>query len=293
MGIKNLMSFLKKKGFVEREIPFAQLDGKSIAIDMDNLAVRFYSIAKKTVLDNTNLQVDLPDEKEIIEESVNCVSGHIRRLSRMCKLHLCFDGKANKLKAKAWKERGKSRFKGVEDIKNFEKISPFDRTQDDVKKYYKHFANTYNSKTIKTVLEEVRVYWDTQENVKCHIGSGDNQEAEAECVKLMKAGNCQLIYSMDTDLIAYGATNIIRNVSWSERKISVVKKSDILRVLNLNMKQLRDFCIMCGTDYNGNIKGVGPVGSLKLIQKYGCIDDIEGVDVACLNHKEVRPLFLV
>lgn len=290
MGIKDLMPFLKKNGFLERKIPFDLIQGKGVAIDMDNLIVRFYSIAKNTILDNTNLQVDMPEEKSVVEETCDRVNGHLRSLSNICTLYLCFDGKASDLKVKAWKERKKPRDASQKGIEGFESISPFDRTDEDIKRFIKHYRSSYNRRTVQAILESTKDHW--KERATCIIGSGDNQEAEAECVKLIKAGKCHLVYSRDTDLIAYGATNIVRDISWRDRTVSIVKKSDVLRSLGLNMKQLRDFCIMCGTDYNPRIKGIGPVRSLALIKKYGSIDNMD-IDTTVLNHKEVRALFIV
>lgn len=290
MGIKDLMTFLKKKGFMERNISFDLIRGKGVAVDVDNLVVRFYSIAKNTIMNNTNLQVDVPDEKAVIEETCDRLNSHLASLSNLCSLYLCFDGKASELKAKAWKERRKPQDKNRLGVDKFQSISPFDRTADDIKQFAKSYRGSYNRRTVKAILDSTMDYWN--DTATCVTGSGDNQEAEAECVKLIKAGKCQLVYSRDTDLIAYGATNIIRDISWREKTVTIVKKSDVLRTLGLNMAQLRDFCIMCGTDYNHNIRGIGPVRSLSLIQKYGSIDDME-IDTSCLNHKEVRKLFMV
>src|SRR5690554_6551514 len=109
MGIQDLMTFLKKKGFMERRIPFNLIQGKGVAIDMDNLIGRFYSIAKNTILDNTNLRVDIPEEKSVVEETCERLNSHLGSLSNICTLYLCFDGKASDLKIKAWKERKKPR----------------------------------------------------------------------------------------------------------------------------------------------------------------------------------------
>lgn len=293
MGIKDLMTFLKKKGFLERKIPFDLIQGKGVAIDMDNLIIRFYSIAKNTILDNTNLRVDIPDEKAVVEETCTQLNRHLAALGNICPMFMCFDGVANKLKTKAWKERGKARDANREGVRKFEQISAFDRTEDDMKNFAKHYRGVYHWKTVKAIIDQTKSYWKERDGVTCIVGSGENQEAEAECVKLIKARKCHLIYSRDTDLIAYGATNIIRNICWPERTVSIVKKTDVLRTLGLTAYQLRDFCIMCGTDYNPNIKNIGPVRSLNLIKKFGSIDKIEGVDVSCLNHKEVRKLFVV
>lgn len=40
----------------------------------------------------------------------------------------------------------------------------------------------------------------------------------------------------------------------------------VLEELKLTMQQFIDLCILCGCDYATNIKGIGPVRALQLIQ---------------------------
>ena len=53
-----------------------------------------------------------------------------------------------------------------------------------------------------------------------------------------------------------------------------------------------DMCIMCGTDYNPNIKDVGTVTSFKIISEKTTIDNIKDLlDVKDLNYERVREIF--
>jgi 5'-3' exonuclease len=70
--------------------------------------------------------------------------------------------------------------------------------------------------------------------------------------------------------------------------------NEVLKELDFNEEEMLDFCIMCGTDYNKNIKGVGPVKSYNLIKKYKNLDVIEKtekINISSLNYKIVRNLF--
>ena len=55
------------------------------------------------------------------------------------------------------------------------------------------------------------------------------------------------------------------------------------------MDQFVDMCIMCGCDYVNNIRGIGPVRALQLIQKHGTIDVglLPGYDYRGLLHEVV------
>ena len=58
-------------------------------------------------------------------------------------------------------------------------------------------------------------------------------------------------------------------------------------------EEFLDFCIMCGTDYNPNIKKIGVKRSFALIQKHRSIESVgkDGLDIAVLNHQGSRLLF--
>jgi len=64
--------------------------------------------------------------------------------------------------------------------------------------------------------------------------------------------------------------------------------------MELTSDEFLDFCIMCGTDYNDNIPGVGPVKAYALIKEYGSIEHIgrqTSLDISILNHIKSRELF--
>lgn len=54
----------------------------------------------------------------------------------------------------------------------------------------------------------------------------------------------------------------------------------------------RELCIMCGCDFNENIKNVGPSNALKLLKAHRNIEAISQVkDITCLNHNHCRNFF--
>ena len=42
--------------------------------------------------------------------------------------------------------------------------------------------------------------------------------------------------------------------------------------MSVSMDQFIDVCIMCGCDYVNNIRGIGPVRALQMIQKHGSVE---------------------
>jgi 5'-3' exonuclease len=69
---------------------------------------------------------------------------------------------------------------------------------------------------------------------------------------------------------------------------------DILNGLEWSRESFLDFCILCGTDYNESLKGVGPVGAFKAIQTHHSIPAFlktVQVDSALLQFETCRSIF--
>lgn len=126
-------------------------------------------------------------------------------------------------------------------------------------------------------------------------------ESEAICSWLCKLGKLDGIISNDSDCLCYDTKMVVYNYSPFTKKCNIIKKKKLLKKLEMTQEQFTDFCILCGTDYNDNIKGVGPVMSFNLIKKYGSIEEIEknkseekklkDADMSILQKDSVRRLF--
>jgi len=116
-------------------------------------------------------------------------------------------------------------------------------------------------------------------------------EAEGTCALLNCLGIVDAVLTEDTDVLAYGATVMLHNFSFKDNTLIQISLPDILEKLNISFEQFKDFCIMCGTDYNHNIPKVGPMKAIDLILKEKSLDEIANkLDIGCLNYKRVRTL---
>jgi 5'-3' exonuclease len=132
-------------------------------------------------------------------------------------------------------------------------------------------------------------------------------EAETMCSDLCKRGVVDAVLSEDTDVLAYGTPHLLNKINTMQDTCIRVDFSKVLAELDMSYNQFLDMCIMCGTDYNPNIEGVGVVNAYKLIHLYGDIDSLEQhvqstekltkVEHKCannihvLNHIRTRQLF--
>lgn len=119
-------------------------------------------------------------------------------------------------------------------------------------------------------------------------------EAETTCSDFCKRGLVAAVLSEDSDVLAYGSTVLLPGLDTTTAECERVKHSDVLESMEMTQNMFLDFCIMCGTDYNANVRGKGPDASFKLIRSHKTIEDVRdstGMDVEILNHERGREIF--
>ncbi|KFG99177.1 putative flap structure-specific endonuclease 1, partial [Toxoplasma gondii VAND] len=110
-------------------------------------------------------------------------------------------------------------------------------------------------------------------------------EAEAQCAELTKNRKVWATATEDADALTFGATRLIRNLTFGERSsgsgasatasgILVIDLPTLLEELQFSQEQFIDFCILCGCDYCGTLKGVGAKTAYSLVKEHGSIEKI-------------------
>lgn len=99
-------------------------------------------------------------------------------------------------------------------------------------------------------------------------------EAEKYGCKLCIDNMVDAVLSDDTDILAYGSPVCLSKLDVISGLVCQVNYQQLLTELGFDRMQHLDHCIMCGTDYNDNIKGIGSHKSYKLMQKYNNIEQI-------------------
>ncbi|KAL8272388.1 hypothetical protein Esti_003678 [Eimeria stiedai] len=126
-------------------------------------------------------------------------------------------------------------------------------------------------------------------------------EAEAQCAELAKSGKVWAAATEDADALTFGTPILIRNLTFSDNSSSKaaaaagpgsgggssasspgskshpvlsIHLAEVLEKLKLSMDQFIDFCILCGCDYCGTIRGVGAKTAYSLIKQHGSIEEV-------------------
>ena len=106
----------------------------------------------------------------------------------------------------------------------------------------------------------------------------DVGEGEAYASELCRMGIVDYVLTEDMDTLAYGCPRLIRNCIEKELRrkdiISIFEYEKVISNLQLDHLKFLDFCILCGCDYCPSVPKIGNITALKLIQKYGSIEEI-------------------
>ena len=106
-----------------------------------------------------------------------------------------------------------------------------------------------------------------------------------------KIGDADFVGSEDYDTLLFGAPATLRELT-SKGDPELMELQPTLDQHGITYKQLVDVALLCGTDFNEGISGIGPKTGVKLIKEHG---DLFGVLEARGEHIEfadrIRELF--
>ena len=230
MGIQNLNRFLKEKCINSiKLIPISELNGKKIAVD---ISIYLYKYASENALiENIYLMLSIFTEYNIIPIFI-------------------FDGKPPIEKKELLQKRLQDKKKAQEEynklniilhentnIDNYEKQEIIENMAS-LKKQF-----TYINKTqIDDVKKLIRAYGMTYVDAP--------SEADVLCAKLVLKEKVWACLSEDMDMFVYGVNKVIRYFSLLNHTVVLYDIKSILNQLQITQSELRQICVISGTDYN-------------------------------------------
>ena len=230
MGIKHLNRFLKENSASSMKfINIAELSGKKIAVD---ISIYMYKYASdNNLIENIYLMLSIFRYYNVIPIFI-------------------FDGKPPPEKKQLLIKRREDKKEAEEEYNLLKKVLYNNSNMDDIEK--QEIIN--NMDMLKRKFVHISKY--DIENVKKLIRAYGATyydapgEADELCAMLTIKEKVWACLSEDMDMFVYGCPRVIRYLSLLNHTAVLYEMNSILKNLGITQKELREICIISGTDYN-------------------------------------------
>jgi|LakMenEpi03Aug12_release.lakeMendotaPanAssembly.Ray.scaffolds.fasta_scaffold228215_3 flap endonuclease-1 len=230
MGIKNLNKFLKENAKESIKLGHvSELNGKKIAIDISIYMYKFAS--EGTLIENMYLMLSIFRYYNVIPIFV-------------------FDGKPPAEKKELLQKRREDKKEAEAEFNELKNKLQINANMEESEKQEiinnmdmlkRKFVNVSKS-DIENVKDLIRAYGATYYDAP--------GEADELCAMLTIKGKVWACLSEDMDMFVYGCPRVIRYLSLLNHTYVMYYMKEILLDLGITQKELREICILSGTDYN-------------------------------------------
>ena len=250
MGIRHLNRFLKDNASSSIKLcNLSELSGKKIAVDISIYMYRFAS--NNTLIENIYLMLSVFRHYNIIPIFI-------------------FDGKPPPEKHELLRKRKEDKREAENEYNKLKNTLEINKDMDDSDKQ----EIIYNMDMLKKKF--VSINKNDIENVKMLIRSYGATyydapgEADELCAMLNIKNKVWASLSEDMDMFVYGCPRVIRYFSLLNHTAIVYDVKGILNNLGISQKELREICVLSGTDYNLECDDTKNSlnNTLKLFKKY-------------------------
>lgn len=115
---------------------------------------------------------------------------------------------------------------------------------------------------------------------------------EAYAAKLVERGLVDAMLTDDYDALLFGSPTTVRQYS-GDGPAEHMALEPTLAEHEISHEQLVDIALLCGTDYNEGVSGIGPKRGLKYVRKHGTAEGVlDQKDATIDDLDELRALFL-
>jgi 5''-3'' exonuclease (including N-terminal domain of PolI) len=249
-----------------------ELSGSTAAIDAPNwlykymtTTAQFTSTSAYTSTDGT----ELPN-----------VLGTIQGAKKFYKYNIqpvfVFDGKPDEMKAEEIEERREKRKKAERQAEKATTASEKARYESRAQQLNEAIINT-----TQTVLDHLNIP---------HVTAP--KAAEAQTAYMSRTPTVDYALSDDYDSLLFGASRTLRDFTSSGNTAEVMQLAKATDKHGITRKNLIHAAILCGTDYNDGVSGIGPKTSLKIITEHNDIEQVlDQVDSPVPRAEQIEALF--
>lgn len=230
MGIRYLNRFLKENASSAiRLADLGELANKKIAVDISIYMYRFAS--EGALIENMYLMLSVFKYYGIIPVFI-------------------FDGKPPPEKRELLKKRKEDKFEAEQEYNKLQDLLKGNNNMDENERQEilynmdllkRTFVNI-NKNDIERVKELIRAYGNTYYDAP--------GEADELCSLLVLRNKVWACLSEDMDMFLYGCPRVLRYMSLMGHTCVIYNTTEILNELGISQEQLREICVLSGTDYN-------------------------------------------
>lgn len=233
-----------------------ELTNTTVAVDAPNWLYKYMT----TTARYTDEDAYTRDDGEELTNLIGALRGIKKFLNNNITPVFVFDGSPHNLKTEEIKRRKKHRKQAQENANNAENI--IERSK--YKSRSQHLNNTI-LQTTKKLFDLLNISYITAQ-----------KSAEAQCSEMVnKHEKISYVISDDYDALIFGAKNTIRQFTSSNKEKEVMKFKETLEKHDITHDQLIFATILCGTDYNDGVSGVGPKTAIKNVKQKQTISEIK------------------
>ncbi|GAB7091115.1 flap endonuclease-1 [Halorubrum luteum] len=257
-----------------REVAFEEIEGSVVAVDAHNWLYRYLTTTVKWTADEAYTTTDGTEVANLI----GIVQGVPKFFEHDLVPVMVFDGTVTDLKADEVAERREKRERAEQRKEAAEE-------RGDAVEAARLEARTQRlTDTIQETTRELLQLLDVP-IVEAPA------EGEAQCAHMAATGVVDYAGSEDYDTLLFGAPYTLRGLT-SKGNPELMDLSATLEELDLDRQALVDVALLCGTDFNEGIHGVGPKTALKEIREHGDLWSVlESRSAEIPNAEAIRELF--
>ena len=251
MGIRNLNKYFKqecKNSDAIKLTSISQISGKKIAVDISIYLYKFAS--EGTLIENIYLMLSIFRHYNIIPIFI-------------------FDGKPPAEKKELLMQRAAEKKTAEKEFNTLKENLEYNSNMDEYEKHeIINKMDILKKKFVyisKNQIDDVKILIRSYGMTYCDAPN----EADELCAMLVIKGIVWACLSEDMDMFVYGCQRVLRYLSLMNHNVVLYDTKKILNILEMSLNDLREICVVSGSDYNlTNSSKSDLYTTLKYFKKY-------------------------
>lgn len=240
------------------EVYRPEISGYDVAIDASNWLYKYMTTTTRF----TNKEAYTNGNNKQLPNLIGVPSGVRKLINNNIRPVFVFDGKPHSLKRQEIERRKQKRSKASKKAEEAKDYSVEESK-------YESRSQQLNDDIIETTKKLLDIL-----DIP-HITAP--QAAESQGAYMTQSDDFDSLISDDYDSLIFGSQKTIRKFTKSSDTVEIMSLSETLKYNDMSQKQIVLATILCGTDYNDGVSGIGPKTATDIVTDNKTVEDV-------LNH---------